>query len=527
MGIPSYFSYIVKNHRNIIKKINKLYKNIDNLYLDSNSIIYDCLRDVQDKYNDDDDTFESILMESVCIKIDSYINKINPKRKVIIAFDGVAPIAKLEQQRSRRFKSMFESEINKKCGITNSSLKWNKTAITPGTKFMKKLNLYLNQWYLNKSNDTLDIIISGSNKEGEGEHKLFQYIRDNMDAHSSETTMIYGLDADLIMLCLNHLHVSKNIYLYRETPEFIKYIDSSLDPNKDYFLDIPLLSQFIIKEMNNNRNVNNTYCMYDYIFLCFFLGNDFLPHFPALNIRTNGIKYILNAYLNTVGKTNQNITNGKKIHWGILKKMISYLSDKEECYLKDEYKIRKKMEKRDFKSTTPLEKQQRYLNIPIKNREIEYLIDPDSYDWQNRYYKYLFKIDITNDLKKEICVNYMEGLEWTLKYYSSGCIDWRWMYNYNYPPLLEDLIRFMPSWDTVMVEPKDPNPICSNVQLAYVLPVEYHSLINKRFVEKIKSMDCFNNLHYDFQWSFCKYFWESHVNLPEIDIEKLVEKSNN
>ena len=52
MGIPSYFSYIVKNHANIIKKINKL-EQIDNFYLDSNSIIYDTLRLISKKYKKD------------------------------------------------------------------------------------------------------------------------------------------------------------------------------------------------------------------------------------------------------------------------------------------------------------------------------------------------------------------------------------------------------------------------------------------------------------------------------------------
>ena len=51
MGIPSYFSYIAKNHTDIIQKLCKFEKNIDNLYLDSNSIIYDCLRAISDEYS--------------------------------------------------------------------------------------------------------------------------------------------------------------------------------------------------------------------------------------------------------------------------------------------------------------------------------------------------------------------------------------------------------------------------------------------------------------------------------------------
>ena len=69
------------------------------------------------------------------------------------------------------------------------------------------------------------IIVSTSNEEGEGEHKIFKYIRDNPTFHKNHTTLIYGLDADLIMLSLNHLPISRNIFLFRETPEFVKSIN--------------------------------------------------------------------------------------------------------------------------------------------------------------------------------------------------------------------------------------------------------------------------------------------------------------
>ena len=70
-------------------------------------------------------------------------------------------------------------------------------------------------------------MISTSVEHGEGEHKIFQYIRDNQEKHSKET-VVYGLDADLIMLSINHLRFCPNIYLYRETPHFIRSLNKNL-----------------------------------------------------------------------------------------------------------------------------------------------------------------------------------------------------------------------------------------------------------------------------------------------------------
>ena len=87
MGIPSYFSYIVKNHRNIIKKLSKNTK-IDYMFLDSNSIIYDCLHKMSNEYDvNKKDEFESNLIKNTIMKIEEYISIILPSEKVYISFD--------------------------------------------------------------------------------------------------------------------------------------------------------------------------------------------------------------------------------------------------------------------------------------------------------------------------------------------------------------------------------------------------------------------------------------------------------
>ena len=141
MGIPSYFSYIVRSHRSIIKKYNPFKTNIDNLYLDCNSIIYDSVREITDIKNNA--AFEKLLIETVNLKIVYYLNLIKPKRRVYIAFDGVAPVAKLDQQRNRRYKSWFEKHICETIDADDSNndnkekaFQWNTVSITPGTDFM-------------------------------------------------------------------------------------------------------------------------------------------------------------------------------------------------------------------------------------------------------------------------------------------------------------------------------------------------------------------------------------------------------
>lgn len=525
MGIPSYFSYIVRNHPEILRQFQHNNLNVSNFYLDCNSIIYDVIHKIDFKTIKEPEY--DIIIKNVFIKIDEYIEIIKPSNNLFIAFDGVAPIAKLDQQRERRYKSLFQTKISRSIYKDTKPDPWNTATITPGTVFMNKLNECVKNYFNDtKKYNLKNIIISTSANYGEGEHKIFDYIRKFPEQHNETTsTIIYGLDADLIMLCINHIPICKNIYLFRETPEFIKSISSELEPNKEYLLDIPELAKNITLNMNNGEELNELQKinrLYDYIFMCFFLGNDFMPHFPSINIRTGGVDKMLNAYKEVIADSNENLTDGTKIYWKNVRKLINFLSDKEEENFKNEMKLRDRKEKYNLPDETPDDKYKKFDNIPAYERTLEKYINPYNNNWCERYYKSLFHIDYDEERIKQICINYLEGLEWNMKYYTDGCPDWRWSYKYSYPPLLCDLIHYVPYFETNFIIKKQPAPVSELVQLCYVLPKESLQLLPEKLYTKLTSTysywydnDC------EFIWAYCKYFWESHVMLPHIDIDEL------
>jgi 5'-3' exonuclease len=177
-----------------------------------------------------------------------------------------------------------------------------------------------------------------------------------------------------------------------------------------------------------------------------------------------------------------------------------------------EWKTKNRLQGKD--NSTKLKKVE---NIPIIDRTIEKEIDPRNKDWNIKYYESLFPIKFCS--KEEICQNYLEGLEWTFIYYQSNCKNWKWKYNYSYPPLIRDLINYIPTKYTELIQTNEDS-IPTIVQLCYVVPKTSIQLIPRNIYKKldknIYTQECL------FKWAFCKYFWECHVDLPNIDIEKLV-----
>lgn len=116
---------------------------------------------------------------------------VRPRTVLYLAVDGVAPRAKMNQQRSRRFRAAKEMEAaaleraarGENHPINKNVVPFDSNCITPGTDFMLKLSLALQKWVQYKlDTDPIwqtgaDVIVSGPDVPGEGEHKVMDFIR--------------------------------------------------------------------------------------------------------------------------------------------------------------------------------------------------------------------------------------------------------------------------------------------------------------------------------------------------------------
>ena len=452
MGIPSYFTHIIRKYANIIVPFQHA---VHNFYLDSNSIIYDAVASM-DKNTVD---FERVLIQLVCQKIDHYLTLVKPSR-VIIAFDGVPPMAKIKQQRERRYKGLITQQM------MGESSGWNTIQITPGTTFMKQLNQGLRAHFKEYEQRFSFFKLSTSEEHGEGEHKIFEHIRAFPEEHRHVETMVYGLDSDLIVLSLHHLQYG-NIRLLREAPAFM------VDSKEPQVLEVAMLAE----------GIQTIVPIHDYVMLTLFLGNDFMPHFPALNLRSNGMELLLKCYQ----QLQLPLFHGQ-VQWKNVRTFIELVSTYEKESIVKNFLFRKRF----IPDTSTLEKQVN--NIPMIQMKKELYINPTQPGWEKRYYETLCPEEMTT-----VCRDFVHMLEWNMLYYTTGCPNGSIYYPWAYPPLLCDLKNHIPEVSTLEY---NESKWTETQLLKFVLPSSYY-----RFMGEVDTETKLPQL----EWSYCRYLWESHV----------------
>jgi 5'-3' exoribonuclease 2 len=486
MGIPVYFKNLINDYNDIcFSQNNKLF--IDNLLFDLNCLIHPCCRG---------ETDELQMYQKIVESIVTIVNVVNPQNIVYIAIDGPCPKQKMHQQRSRRFKSSKENKI------------WDTNAITPGTKFMEHLEKYINKHL--KLN--IKWILDSSNNPGEGEHKLYQYIKDN----KLNNNVIYGLDADLIMLGI--LSPSTKTYLLRERTEYnIENLESEY-----IYLHINNLKTCVINSIKpSTYQYTDNQLIYDYILLCFFLGNDFVQHTPSINIRYNGLEDLLDVYKKLQIQYKGafflvDINSDDLIKKSFLLEYINELSKNEDNRILHILKIRDKQENK-FKHIYNKSKNKEEVEVhkPIIDRDNEKAIFKDIKYWKTNYYMYNLFHSLYNpsfdtlleDGTNNLCRLYLESIYWTLHYYIKGCTSFTWHNPYNFAPSLVDIYQYYRK-NSITIQ-KNDYKYTPLEQLQYVLPTNSHYLVSK-----IDSNSYMYPIDFKESYVLKRYLWESVPRIP-------------
>ena len=460
----------------------------DHLYLDMNGIIHGCTHpshmDVSDVLSERD------MMFGIMHYLDRIITQIvKPRVSVYMAIDGVAPRAKLNQQRSRRFRSAKDLAEATKDKVFSKDDNDNRSGpgvfdsncITPGTEFMARVSAAIQYFIRKKIKEdplwrNLKVIFSGHEVPGEGEHKIMQHIRDmrNQPGYQPNTRhCMYGQDADLIMLGL--VSHEPHFTLLREIVDFgfggssnnsLKMVKKFTKESDFQLLHLSVLREYLHIEFCyglEQESYDLESIIDDFVFMTFLVGNDFLPHMPSLDIGDGAFDLLFDTYKaqRPTWGNGQYLTQAGEISDAErLEAFIAVIGAAETEIFEQreeneaEYtKKKRRWDKRDGRPAGPTDaeiaaneasKQNDYLSMievmMAKHSLNGKFVDgwtpvtvPGQKDFKGRYYFEKLKftpVDI--DAHLALRKSYIEGLQWCLAYYYRGCISWGWFYPYHY-----------------------------------------------------------------------------------------------
>ncbi|CAJ1429395.1 unnamed protein product [Effrenium voratum] len=464
MGIPRFYRWLSERYPLINENITaEQIPDFDNLYLDMNGIIHNCSHN---------NTGGLCVKEEsdVFVEAFSYICRlvqiIQPKKLLYMAVDGCAPRAKMNQQRSRRFRAANDArearELAAEMGEDTSGPHFDSNCITPGTEFMAKLTEHLRFFICKKVQEDpswqqFTIVLSGPDTPGEGEHKIMDYIRTTkaQPGHDPNTRhCLYGLDADLIMLSLASHEV--HFALLREEVVFgrreTKTTEQRMLISKDRFqlLHISLLREYLDIEFKPRGMPKFEYNLEriidDFILFCVLVGNDFLPCLPYAEIGESGLDDLFRVYKDHLSSATTSPWLTKdcgEVDFEQFAKFLQKYGELEDGHLtaacdEQEFVLGKQRLVGPADAPTPPEYTP---DLPIEP-------PPTSELAREQWYDIKFGMDVRSydgtQRQRQLFQSYLEGLFWVMRYYFRGPsqASWSWYYPYYHAPMALDLAGY-------------------------------------------------------------------------------------
>ncbi|XP_013116160.2 5'-3' exoribonuclease 1 [Stomoxys calcitrans] len=556
MGVPKFFRYISERYPCLSELAREqCVPDFDNLYLDMNGIIHNC------SHPDDTNIHFNITEEDMFKDIFNYIDKlfflIKPQKLFFMAIDGVAPRAKMNQQRSRRFRSAKEAETLERLALSRGEVReherFDSNCITPGTEFMERLHEALR--YFIKSKISADpmwqkcrVILSGHNAPGEGEHKIMDYIRylkSQNDFDPNTRHCLYGLDADLIILglCTHELHF---VVLREEVKFGRKNKKASVEETRFFLLHLRLLREYLeleFDELKQYPSFDIAKLIDDWVLMGFLVGNDFIPHLPFLNISSNALPLLYKTYKKVYPELRGNINENGSLNLERLEKYFEALSEVEFENFQENYADLKyfntkqngvdeafdfdvseiNAEKVDDDLAALIESSKQFLDDEedLSDEEGQHITDEFENFKRNYYMNKLNQENSDSAYKKEQAICYITALQWILDYYYRGVRSWGWYYPHHYAPFISDLKNFKDH----VIKFDMGKPFLPFQQLLAVLPAASKALLPTAYRDLMTSpqSELIDFYPEDFETDLNGKMneWEAVVLIPFID-EKLL-----
>nr|KAF6384177.1 5'-3' exoribonuclease 1 [Pipistrellus kuhlii] len=576
MGVPKFYRWISERYPCLSEVVKEhQIPEFDNLYLDMNGIIHQC------SHPNDDDVHFRISDDKIFTDIFHYLEVlfriIKPRKVFFMAVDGVAPRAKMNQQRGRRFRSAKEAEDKIKKAIEKgetlpTEARFDSNCITPGTEFMARLHEHL-KYFVNKKISTdkswqgVTIYFSGHETPGEGEHKIMEFIRSEKakpDHDPNTRHCLYGLDADLIMLGLttHEAHFS----LLREEVRFGgKKTQRVCAPEETTFhlLHLSLMREYIDYEFSMLKDkipfkYDIEKIIDDWILMGFLVGNDFIPHLPHLHINHDALPLLYGTYITILPELGGYINESGYLNLLRFEKYLVKLSDFDREHFSEvfvdlkwfESKVGNKYlneaagvaaeEARNYKEKKKSKGQENSLCWAAldKNRE-EAVISKDRLEdeteeddlfetefrqYKRTYYMTKMGVDIvSDDFLADQAACYIQAIQWILHYYYHGVQSWSWYYPYHYAPFLSDIRNI----STLKIHFELGKPFMPFEQLLAVLPAASKNLLPTCYQHLMTSEESPIIEYYppDFKTDLNgkQQEWEAVVLIPFIDEKRLLE----
>jgi 5'-3' exonuclease len=507
MGIPSYYKKLADFTKGLVSKSYEGKPSA--LYFDFNCMIYHCARRPNSSLPpypglEGNEEWERLLLEEIVKYVVKVWQAVGQPKEVFLGIDGVVPMAKIKQQRMRRFKSVWLAEEEKKEGIRENKPSWDTNCITPGTKFMNKLSKRLQELCAKRPHWSM----SGAEEPGEGEHKVMAKLRQRQE--SSDPILIYGLDADLILLTL--LNSKSPAYLVREDSEMGLVTLNSMGEEEYSYFSLEVLKQTLPPSIT----------IPEYVAAMSLLGNDFLPHSLTIKMREDGHAHLVKTLKALRDQGLSFVTqddNQYKINHGCLLKIFELWAQEEPSRMLHTFKKKLQMRGR--------------VQASLENRPLEWMVesgltykDKESWMihplWSDVYRKQWLLCERKCDIDY-VCREYIFGLQWVVDYYTGQTpVNMLWCYSRLVPPLWTDLEAYLKYHDfevpTLFVEP----PIQPFEQLAMVLPTESWHLIQESSLRSLPSTlpQCWPESFSFFSAGRIR-MWECEPLLPILSIQQL------